>query len=381
MKSVYYWSPFLTDVATTSAVIQSAISLKKYSKIHKPIIIDVCGEFKKYDDVISKNNVELKKLVNFNYFNLLPKNGYFKSRLSFIIIFICSAYPLFKILKRDKPDFLICHLITSLPILLASTFMFKTKFILRISGLPRLNIVRKLYWLICGKALNKITSPTEATLNELREKKLFNNNKLFLLRDPVIDIKKINMLKKNKIENFLDKQEFLVGIGRLTKQKNFIFLINCFHKIAMSDKNLKLVILGEGEERKKLTQMISKYNLQEKIYLLGYKENVFNYLSKAKIFILSSLWEDPGWVLLEAAASNTLILSSNCKNGPSEIIEKNKSGFLYEVNNEKDFVEKFNIIKGLSNSQIKLKKIYAKKKSYQYTKFQHFKVLETILKN
>ena len=105
MKSVYYWSPFLTDVATTSAVIQSAISLKKYSKIHKPIIIDVCGEFKKYDDIISKNNVELKKLVNLNYFNLLPKKGYFKSRLSFIIIFIFSAYPLFKILKKDKPDF------------------------------------------------------------------------------------------------------------------------------------------------------------------------------------------------------------------------------------------------------------------------------------
>ena len=198
MKSVYYWSPFLTDVATTSAVIQSAVSLKRYSKIHKPIIIDVCGEFKKYDDIISKNNVELKKLVNLNYFNLLPKNGYFKSRLSFIIIFIFSAYPLFKILKKDKPDFLICHLITSLPILLASIFMFKTKFILRISGLPRLNIVRKLYWLMCGKVLNKITSPTEATLNELREKKLFNNNKLFLLRDPVIDIKKINILKKKK---------------------------------------------------------------------------------------------------------------------------------------------------------------------------------------
>ena len=373
MKSVYYWSPFLTDVATTSAVIQSAISLKKYSKIYKPIIIDVCGEFKKYDDIISKNDVELKKLVNLNYFRLLPKNGYFQSRLSFMIIFICSAYPLFKILKNDKPDFLISHLITSLPILLASMFMFKTKFILRISGLPRLNIVRKLYWLICGRALNKITSPTKATLNELIEKKLFDNNKLFLLRDPVIDIKKINILKKKKIEDFLEKEEFLIGIGRLTKQKNFTFLINCFHKIAMLDKNLKLVILGDGEERKKLTQIINKYNLQKKIYLLGYKENVFNYLSKAKIFILSSLWEDPGWVLLEAAASNTLILSSNCKNGPSEIIEKNKSGFLYEVNNEKDFVEKFNNIKGLSDSQIKLKKIYAKK---NHTNIQSFNILK-----
>ena len=45
MKSVYYWSPFLTNVATISAVIESAVSLKRYSKNFEPFIIDVCGEF------------------------------------------------------------------------------------------------------------------------------------------------------------------------------------------------------------------------------------------------------------------------------------------------------------------------------------------------
>ena len=171
MKSIYYWSPFLTDVATVSAVIQSAISLRKYSKKYNPVIIDVAGEFQKYNDIINDNKIELKKLINLNYINFLPKNGYIKSRLSYIIIFLCSAYPLYKILKKDKPEYLVCHLITSLPILLARIFSFKTKFILRISGLPRLNIIRKLYWYVCGKTLDKITSPTEATLNELKKMK------------------------------------------------------------------------------------------------------------------------------------------------------------------------------------------------------------------
>jgi len=79
MKSIYYWSPFLTDVATVSAVIQSAISLRKYSKKYNPVIIDVAGEFQKYNDIINDNKIELKKLINLNYINFLPKNGYIKS--------------------------------------------------------------------------------------------------------------------------------------------------------------------------------------------------------------------------------------------------------------------------------------------------------------
>ena len=108
-------------------------------------------------------------------------------------------------------------------------------------------------------------------------------------------------------------------------------------------------------------------------------QNVFNYLSRAKLFILSSLWEDPGWVLLEAAASNTLILSSNCKNGPSEIIDNNKAGQLYKVDNEQDFIKNFNEIMSVDKVQINKKKLFAKKKSYLFTKFQHFKNLEKII--
>jgi len=379
MKSVYYWSPFLTNVATIFAVIESAKSLKKYSKKYDPVIIDACGEFESYKKTLIENQIKIVNLTTIKYFKFLPKNGFFKSRFSYVLIFLFSFIPLYKVIKKKKPDYFICHLITSLPMLLAKLFDFHSKFILRISGLPKFNYIRKFYWKTCRNVFFKITSPTKATIKHLQFIKIFDEKKIFLLRDPIINIQKINRLKKQKIESYFEKNEFFVAIGRLTKQKNFKYLISCFQKLINSDPNLKLIIIGEGEEMQNLKNLLHTKNLENNIFLLGHMQNVFNYLSRAKLFILSSLWEDPGWVLLEAAASNTLILSSNCKNGPSEIIDNNKAGQLYKVDNEQDFIKNFNEIMSLDKVQINKKKLFAKKKSYLFTKFQHFKNLEKII--
>ena len=379
MKSVYYWSPFLTHVATISAVIESAKSLKKYSKKYDPVIIDVCGEFESYKKILINNQINTINLTSFKYFKFLPKNGFFSSRFSYMLIFLFSFIPLYKVIKKKNPDYFICHLITSLPMLLAKLFNFRSKFILRISGLPKFNFFRKFYWKTCGNVFFRITSPTNATINHLQLIKIFDEKKIFLLQDPIIDIQKIEKLKKQKIDPYFEKNQFIVAIGRLTKQKNFKFLISCFKKLTDFQPNLKLVILGDGEEMQNLKKLIHTKNLENNIFLLGHSQNVFSYLSRAKLFILSSLWEDPGWVLLEAAASNTLILSSDCKNGPSEIIDNNNAGQLYKSDDEQDFINKFNKIMSLDKAQINSKKLFAKKKSYSYTKFQHFKNLEEII--
>ena len=379
MKSVYYWSPFLTHVATISAVIESAKSLKKYSKKYEPVIIDACGEFESYKKILINNQINTINLTSFKYFKFLPKNGFFSSRFSYMLIFLFSFIPLYKVIKKKNPDYFICHLITSLPMLLAKLFNFRSKFILRISGLPKFNFFRKFYWKTCGNIFFKITSPTNATINHLQLIKIFDEKKILLLRDPIINIQKIEKLKKQKIDPYFEKNQFIVAIGRLTKQKNFKFLISCFQKLINTQPSLKLVILGDGEEMQNLKRLIHTKNLENNIFLLGHLKNVFNYLSRAKLFILSSLWEDPGWVLLEAAASNTLILSSDCKNGPSEIIDNNNAGQLYKVDNEQDFINKFNQIMSLDKMQIDSKKLLAKKKSYLFTKFQHFKNLEEII--
>ena len=160
MKKVYYWSPCLNKVGTYKSTINSAISLARYSKKKFKIkIINSCGEWNECKELFKSNNIELINF-RFNFFNYLPKNGFWSSRFSYLIIILVSIIPLVRLLKKDKPDFLIIHLLKLLPILFAKFFKNSTKFILRISGYPRLNFLRKFIWISNSKNIFKITCPS-----------------------------------------------------------------------------------------------------------------------------------------------------------------------------------------------------------------------------
>lgn len=343
--NIFYWSPFLSEVATVKAVLESASGVSEYSKENKSYIINSVGEWNDYEkDILSKNIGLIKLLKNKKFYKYLPRYGFLKSRISYFLIILSSIYKLHLFFKKlNENDVVILHLLVSLPMILNILFNYKCKFILRISGYPKLTLVRYFIWYFAGKKIFKITSPTIGTYKEIIKKKIFDKKKVFILRDPIINIKKINYLSRIDNDKFLDSINFnyCLSIGRLTKQKNFSFLLKNFKDIEKIDPKLHLIILGDGEEKKKLISLIKKLNLNDKVHLVGFKKNVFKYLSKADCFILSSLWEDPGFVLLEAAFSKIPIISSNCKNGPMEILEIGKSGYLFETNNDKSFIEAF----------------------------------------
>lgn len=385
MKSVVYWSPFLTKVATINAVINSAKSLQKYSKKYKPIIINATGEFEEYKNDLNKNKVEVYDLVKFNYFKYLPKLGLVKSRISYLIIFLISFFPLLFFILKKKPNIFISHLITSLPIIIFKILKNKTSHILRISGLPNLKGFRKIFWKNFSTNISFITCPTNHTIDDLLEQKIFDKQKISLLRDPVLNVREI-FLKKNEKKNIIfNKENYnIICIGRLTKQKNFIFLINNFLEMLKIKENIRLYILGDGEQKKILQDLINQKKLKDKIIILGFENNVFSYLRESNLFILSSLWEDPGWVLIEAAFTNVLILSSNCDNGPKEFLNNGEGGYLFENNDSESFLKKFQELIKSENNLKSLKKINAKKTSKNYTLFKHYleieKVFDKILK-
>ncbi len=185
--------------------------------------------------------------------------------------------------------------------------------------------------------------------------------------------------KKREGKNFVSpiKQKYLVSIGRLTKQKNFELLIKFFNKL--SDKYLKfeLVIIGEGEDELKLKNLSRKLNIRKKVHFLGYQKNVFKYLINAECFILTSLWEDPGFVIVEAALSNIPIISSNCPNGPEEIIEKN--GYLFQNNNLESLLKKFDEFINTNQDSINKNKLILKKRIKKFSMFHHYKKLCEII--
>ena len=137
---VYYWSPFISKVATVSSVIRSAESLIKYSKQNISIsLVDAIGEWDQYRHKIN-SKIQIIKLNKKNYYNYLPRDSFIKSRLSYLFIFFLNFSKLKNLIISKEPNFLIIHLMTVLPIFLTIFLKNNTKIILRISGLPKLNI-------------------------------------------------------------------------------------------------------------------------------------------------------------------------------------------------------------------------------------------------
>lgn len=345
----------------------------RYGSNYESSILNFFGEFNKYEQEIEKEKIQLIDFYKLDVAKFLPYKGKIKSRFSFFVLFILGVFPLMKILKKNKPDFLIIHLITSLPLILLFFFNFKTKFILRISGYPKMNFLRKVLWKITFKRIYLITCPTNNTLNYLKSLNLTDSTKFKLLYDPIINVKEINKKTKNKI----DIENFYLSVGRLTKQKNFMFLCEAFKNLVNKNSEIKLVIAGNGEEEDNIKKYIKKNNLQKNIILPGYINNIYPYFKAAKGFILSSLWEDPGFVLLEASFCRTLTLSSNAWPGPKELIKDNVNGISFENNNMENFLKKFSYL--VDNSHSNKLKLNNLKLTKQFTIFSHFQSLTKLI--
>ena len=378
---IFYWAPFLSNIATVDAVLKSINSLNKYDKKKEfeTHIIDAVGEWSQNDSRFKKVNI--KKIYKKDIYKLLPKGSFLKSRTSQMIIFVKSLFNLKKMILKEMPDYFIAHLIISLPLLLFSIFNFKTRLVIRISGTPKLNFLRKFFWKLCSKKVYKVTCPTFSTYNTLKKLKIFSDDKLVILFDPVISVKEINKLKHEKIDLKFRNNNYILGIGRLTKQKNFQLLIKAFSKISKKISSLNLIILGEGEDRGKLEKLAIDLSVEDKVDLIGYKSNVFNYLYNAKCFISSSLYEDPGFVIIEAGFLNKIVFAADSKTGPSEILKMSKRGILYENKNYEDLVKKYLDSMNFSDVKLNEKKLNLKKYSSNFTTFAHFKNLRKILVN
>lgn len=222
-KQVFYWSPCLSNIGTINSTINSATGLNKYfNEKYDIFLLNCCGEWNEYQEILCNKGIKIINL-NFNYFRFLPKNGFFLSRISYLIIFLFSILPFIKILKRHQPNFIILHMLTSLPLLLLLIGKFKTKFILRISGFPKLHFLRMFLWKKVSFKLSAVTFPTISLLNQIRDNKIFDD-KVYFLSDAILNIgdflkKKILQffsiirIKKNiffLLEDLLNKKIFLI---------------------------------------------------------------------------------------------------------------------------------------------------------------------------
>lgn len=208
-----------------------------------------------------------------------------------------------------------------------------------INGLINKYLVKKLY----NKA-DLIFTNSLGTRNSLDQDFGIDKNKIKVIYNP-IDLQKITNLCHDNVDQEYD----IVNVGRLTKQKGQEYLIKALRYI----EGAKLVILGEGEEEKNLKKLVKRLNLEERVCFLGWQKNPFKYIAKAKVFVLSSLWEGLPNTLIEAMACGVPVVSTDCPSGPDEIISNNENGILIPLDDEKALA--------LATTKILKDRVFAKK--------------------
>jgi len=168
--------------------------------------------------------------------------------------------------------------------------------------------------------------------------------KIHVIYNPIVDDELKTKLKQPLEHPWLQDEQIpiILGVGRLTKQKNFSTLIQAF-AIVRRHTPVRLMILGEGENRSALESTIKQLNINSDVLLMGFVDNPYQYMSKASVLVMSSLWEGFGNVLVEAMAAGTPVLSTNCPSGPAEILVDGKYGKLVPIGDVKEMAKNIEV--------------------------------------
>lgn len=137
-------------------------------------------------------------------------------------------------------------------------------------------------------------------------------------------------MQGDSAENIIKTRFRIINVGSLKPQKNQTLLIKAFSKL-LEDIDAELVIVGDGELRGDLEQLVWELSLHDYVTLTGFKEDVATEYRKSDLFVLSSDYEGFGNVIVEALQYGLPVVSTDCKSGPREILEDGKYGTLVPV--------------------------------------------------
>lgn len=180
--------------------------------------------------------------------------------------------------------------------------------------------------------VNKVIAVSKGAANDFCQTTGCPPDKVRVIYNPVVTLEFHRLADEPLDDSWFRPGEppVILGVGRLTKQKDFPTLIRAFDLVRRR-RPARLMILGEGEDRPKLEALVRELGLEQDVVLPGFVENPYKYMKRAAVFVLSSAWEGFGNVLVEAMAVGTPVVSTDCPSGPAEILEGGKWGKLTPV--------------------------------------------------
>ncbi len=320
--------------------------------------IKICLISNNFDKKIFKNNKLFSLKENKDHQTLLINDRITKS--------LYATKTLFKELRKSNPKKTIVFSLQSSSISIILSRILNFKIVVRNAEDPIYSTLYKENKFLSSLVLifkfftynfaNGLITNSKGSKQSL-EKLLVKKKNLNYIYNPY--------LKKIYKKNTFKRKKYILSVGRLTKQKDFNNLILSFNLVRKKIPNYKLIILGEGNLKYDLLKLVNKLGLNSRVILPGWKNNINKYYKHASIFVLPSLYEGLGNVVIDAVNFEIPTIVTNCKSGPNEIIMNNKGGYIVPKSNSKALgLRILKVIKGYSKAKQKI--LYAKRQIHRF---------------
>ena len=339
-RKIAVFSPFLNPVGVKRATFALG---QEFSK--NGYDVDMLSVHREWEGLEFLNNMKLTYLST--KFKDVPTQGYFVFRAISFLLALRTLFTLSSYLKSKSPNILFVSMMPTLAwcCLKLSGKLSDTNFVVSIQGFPRNNLFRRLIW----KKVLRDSVDVIAESEDLKKK----IKKMTGLTENFSSIYNPHFENQNEIkveEKFTNPAfSYILGLGRLTKQKNFSLLIRAF-SLLDEQKDLQLIIIGDGEERSKLETLSRKLKIDNKVKFLGNLDQPLGYLESAEMLVIPSLWEGLPRVAVEAQALRTPIISACSVGGLGEILLDGEAGIITKPNDPDDM--KNGIEKYLDNKEM-----------------------------
>ena len=171
-------------------------------------------------------------------------------------------------------------------------------------------------------------------------------NAAAVIPNPLVDMteQKTNYSTSNKI----------VAVGRLSKQKNYPFMLRAFSEFIKSYPNYSLEIFGTGDLKTELEQLSIDLKCNDSVKFMGIKNDVHKYMKDADIYLMTSDYEGISNALAEAMAIGLPVVSTNCRGGgASFLVKTEENGYLVDCGDLDKFISKMEML--ASNEDLRRK--------------------------
>ncbi len=175
-------------------------------------------------------------------------------------------------------------------------------------------------------AADLVVAPSRGVADELVSQFGITREKTAVIGNP-LDHMTIATVARNMPSISLPER-YVVGVGRLQPQKGFDVLLRAI--ATLDDKNVGLVIIGEGPERETLSRLAGQLGIGDRVHFPGFLANPWSVIARSELFCLSSRWEGFGHVITEAMACETPIVVTGCPHGPAEIVRDGIDGLVVQ---------------------------------------------------